>query len=288
MDVHFKQATIIGVGLIGGSLGGIMKSLGLADSVVGVGRSRDNLEAALKAGLIDRYTHDPKKGVAGSDIVVLCSPVAGFESVSKEIKPYLKDAAIVTDVGSVKGALVGRLEEIFYLKARYVPAHPIAGSERSGSEAADLKLFNGARCIVTPTRNTDLDALEEVVTLWEAAGARVERMDPDEHDRLFGMVSHLPHVAAYAMVSALIGMDDGEKAITYAGGGFKDFTRIAGSHPDMWRDVCLLNGPNILAALDSYQDALRRLREMIENSDGEGLAAEFERARVVRRKLCNN
>jgi len=285
VDTHFKQATIIGVGLIGGSLGGVMRSKGLADTVIGVGRSRENLDTAVMMGLIDRYTHDMKKGVAGSDLVVICSPVGSFESVAKEIKPYLKDQAIITDVGSVKGALVGRLEDIFYLKARFVAAHPIAGSERSGSAAADKDLFKGARCIVTPTRNTDLDALEDVVALWEAAGARVERMDPDDHDRIFALVSHLPHVAAYAMVSALMDMDGGEKAITYAGGGFKDFTRIAGSHPEMWRDVCLLNKSNILAALDSYQEALWKLRELIDKGDGEKLAAEFARAQGVRKKI---
>jgi prephenate dehydrogenase len=262
-----------------------MKSRGVADTVVGVGRDRDNLQTALKMGLIDRYTHDAKKGVAGSELVVLCCPVGLFEEVAREIKPYLEDQAIVTDAGSVKGRLVERLEEILYLKARYVPAHPIAGSEKSGAKAADLRLFESARCIVTPTKNTDNQALEAVVALWEKAGAVVQRMDPQEHDRVFGMVSHLPHVAAYAMVAALADMDGGEKAITYAAGGFKDFTRIAGSHPAMWRDICLLNGPNILAALDSYQESLWKLREMIEKSDGEGLAAEFERARTIRLKI---
>ena len=285
MDIHFKQATIIGVGLIGGSLGGILKSRHLADTVVGVGRDKGNLDTAVRTGLIDRYTQDAKKGVTGSDLVVLCCPVGSFESVAREIKPYLQDAAIVTDVGSVKGALVTRLEDIFYLKARYVPAHPIAGGEKSGSEAADLGLFKGARCIVTPTRATDLDALEDVVTLWEMAGAEVVRMDPDDHDRIFAMVSHLPHVAAYAMVAALSDMDGGEKAIAFAAGGFKDFTRIAGSHPEMWRDVCVLNGPNILAALDGYQESLWKLREMIEKGDGEALAAVFEKARAVRNKI---
>jgi len=285
MDIHFKQVTIIGTGLIGGSLAGVIRAKKLADAVVGVGRDRDNLQAALKMGLIDRYTHDAKKGVAGSDLVVLCCPVGIFEDVAREIKPYLDDQAIVTDAGSVKGALVERLEEIFYLKARYVPAHPIAGSEKSGAKSADLKLFEGARCIVTPTRNTDLQALEAVVALWEKAGAVVQRMDPQDHDKVFGMVSHLPHVAAYAMVAALADMDGGEKAITYAAGGFKDFTRIAGSHPAMWRDICLLNGPNILAALDSYQEALWKLRDMIDKGDGERLVAEFERARTIRLKI---
>ncbi|HLB25960.1 MAG TPA: prephenate dehydrogenase/arogenate dehydrogenase family protein [Nitrospirota bacterium] len=285
MEPRFKQATVIGVGLIGGSIAGVMKKKGLAGFVVGVGRGPENLDTAKKAGLIDRFTSDAKKGVAGSDLVILCCPVGMFEAVAREIKPYLADQAIVTDAGSVKGALVGRLEEIFYLKARYVPAHPIAGSERSGAAAADLKLFEGARCIITPTRNTDLQAIEAVTSLWEAAGMTVQRMDPFEHDRVFALVSHLPHVAAYAMVGALAGMDGGEKAIAYAAGGFKDFTRIAASHPGMWRDICILNGQNIVNALDRYQDALRRLRDLIEKGDGETLAAEFEKARDIRQKI---
>ncbi|MBI5696103.1 MAG: prephenate dehydrogenase/arogenate dehydrogenase family protein [Nitrospirae bacterium] len=285
MGPHFRQATIIGVGLIGASLAGFMKSKGMVDSVVGVGRSKDNLEVALKAGYIDRYTHDQRKGVAGSDLVVLCCPVGLFESVARDIKPYLDDRAIVTDVGSVKGSLVGKLDEIFYLKARFVGAHPIAGGEKSGAEAARLDLFQGARCIITPTRKTDLEALDAISDIWEATGARVERMDPDDHDKVFALVSHLPHVAAYAMVDALADMDGGQKAINYAAGGFKDFTRIAASHPDMWRDICLLNGPNILKALDSYQESLWKLRDLIDKGDGEALAAVFDRARTIRKKI---
>jgi prephenate dehydrogenase len=285
LSAHFNQATVIGVGLIGGSIAGVMKARGIAQTVVGVGRNKDNLEAAVRMGLIDRYSQDAKKGVIGSDLVLLCCPVGSFEQVAKEIKPYLKDQAVVTDAGSVKGSLVERLEEIFYLKARYVPAHPIAGSERSGAEAADLKLFQGARCILTPTRHTDLQALEAVTDLWEAAGAKVERMDPFDHDRVFGMVSHLPHVAAYAMVGALTKMDGGEDAISYAGGGFRDFTRIAGSHPGMWRDICLLNSGNIITSLDVYIKSLEALRGLIEAGDGEALQAEFEKAKTIRQKI---
>jgi prephenate dehydrogenase len=285
LSAHFNQATVIGVGLIGGSIAGVIKARGIAQTVVGVGRNKDNLESAVRLGLIDRYTQDAKKGVTGSDLVVLCCPVGSFEQVAKEIKPYLNDQAVVTDAGSVKGSLVERLEEIFYLKARYVPAHPIAGGERSGAEAADLKLFQGARCILTPTRHTDLQALEAVSDLWEAAGAKVERMDPFDHDRVFGMVSHLPHVAAYAMVGALTKMDGGEDAISYAAGGFKDFTRIAGSHPGMWRDICLLNAANITTALDVYIKSLEALRGLIESGDGEALQAEFEKAKTIRQKI---
>lgn len=285
MAAHFSQATVIGVGLIGGSLSGAMKSRGIASAVVGVGRSKDNLETAVKMGLIDRYSTDPKKGVIGSDIVVLCCPVGLFEAVTREIKPYLNDQAIVTDAGSVKGALVERLEEILYIKARYVPSHPIAGSERSGASAADPRLFEGARCIVTPTRNTDLPALELVTEMWEMVGATVHQMDPFDHDKIFAMVSHLPHVAAYAMVGALSRMDGGEKAIAYAAGGFKDFTRIAGSHPEMWRDICIMNAPNIIEALECYQESLRLLRELIEKGDGEAIKAEFEHAQAIRKKI---
>jgi prephenate dehydrogenase len=285
LSAHFNQATVIGVGLIGGSIAGVIKARGIAQSVVGVGRNKDNLDTAVRLGLIDRYTQDAKKGVTGSDLVILCCPVGSFEQVAREIKPYLNDQAVVTDAGSVKGQLVERLEEIFYLKARYVPAHPIAGSERSGAEAADLKLFQGARCILTPTRHTDLQALEAVSDLWEAAGAKVERMDPFDHDRVFGMVSHLPHVAAYAMVGALTKMDGGEDAISYAGGGFRDFTRIAGSHPGMWRDICLLNSGNIIAALDVYIKSLEDLRGLIEAGDGEALQGEFEKAKTIRQKI---
>ncbi len=164
-------------------------------------------------------------------------------------------------------------------------AHPIAGSERSGAGAADLKLFEGARLIVTPTPRTDAGALEAVVGLWEEAGATVVRMDPDEHDRVFALVSHLPHVAAYAMVSAVAGMDIGAKAIGFAAGGFRDFTRIAASPADMWRDICLLNGPKIIEALERYQDELGKLRDLIEKADGQGIEREFERARSIRMRL---
>jgi len=285
MEVHFQRAAIIGVGLIGGSLAGIIKANGIAGEVVGIGRSRDNLETAVSLGLIDRFVQDPKKGVAGADLVVLCCPVGMFEETAREIKPYLEDNAVVTDVGSVKGGVVRAIEDIFHLKARFVAAHPVAGSERSGAEAANLELFRGAKLIVTPTAKTDRSALESVVRLWEAAGADVVHMDPDEHDRVFALISHLPHVAAYAMVSAVAGMDDGAKAISYAAGGFKDFTRIAGSPADVWRDICLLNGPNIIDAIDSYQEALWKLRGFIEKKDGAALASEFDKARAIRRKL---
>jgi prephenate dehydrogenase len=285
MSRMFEKAAIIGTGLIGGSLGGIMRRDGLAGRVVGIGRSKDNLNKAIERGLVDEAQTDAKKGVAGADIVVLCCPVGMFEAVAREIKPYLKDQAIVTDVGSVKGELAYRLEEIFHLKARYVPAHPIAGSERSGAVASDLDLFKGAKCIVTPTSKTDRNALGLVTDLWESTGAIVERMTPEEHDMIFAAISHMPHVAAFAMVDAIDGMDGGEKALIYAASGFKDTTRIAGSHEDVWRDICLLNKDNILKTLDAYHEALWRLRDIIESGDADAMKREFGRIRQTRNRL---
>jgi len=285
MGVSFGKVCIIGVGLIGGSLAGVIKARGLAREVVGVGRGRENLETARTTGLLDSFTHDARKGVAGADLVVMCCPVGRFEEVAREIKPYLKDGAVVTDVGSVKGSLVRSLDDIFHLKARFVGAHPIAGSERAGSAAADPGLFEAAKLIVPPTSRTGPEALETVVALWEDSGANIVRMDPDEHDLVFALVSHLPHVAAYALVSAVAGMEGGSKAIGFAAGGFRDFTRIAASPADMWRDICLMNGPKILGALDRYQEELGRFRELIEKGDGDKLAAEFDRARSIRLRL---
>jgi len=285
MEKLFEKAAIVGTGLIGGSLGGIMRRDGLAGRVVGIGRTRDNLDEALARGLIDEAQTDPKKGVAGADLVVLCCPVGMFEKVAREIKPYLADQAVVTDVGSVKGSLVGLLEEIFHLKARYVPAHPIAGSERSGAAAADLDLFKGARCIITPTGKTDKKALGLVTDLWEYTGAVVELMTPEEHDMILAQVSHLPHVAAYALIKAVHEMDGGDRALGYAATGFGDSTRIAASNEDVWRDICLLNRDNILKTIDAYQEALLRFREMIKKQDADALKSEFGKARAIRNRL---
>jgi len=285
MSRLFEKAAIIGTGLIGGSLGGIMRRDGIAGRVVGIGRSKDNLDNALGRGLIDEAQTDAKKGVQGADLVVLCCPVGKFEEVARLIKPYLRDQAVVTDVGSVKGALAHRLEDIFHLKARYVPAHPIAGSERSGAEAADLELFRGAKCILTPTAKTDTRALGLVTDLWEATGAIVERMTPEEHDMILAAVSHMPHVAAFALVDAVESMPEGEKALGYAAGGFKDTTRIAASHEDVWRDICLLNRQNIIKTLDAYHEALWRLRDIIESGDAEALRREFGRIRQTRSRM---
>lgn len=280
----FKKAVIIGVGLIGGSLAGILKARGLADTVVGVGRSRQNLEEAVGLGLIDSYSLSVSEAAGGADLVVLTCPVGMFESIAEEIKPHLAAGAIVTDAGSVKGSMVYRLEEML-APISFVGAHPIAGSDRSGACAADIKIFEGARCILTPTKKTAATALSAIQAIWETAGSRVVHMEPFVHDSVFAKVSHLPHIAAFGLVSAVAGMEGGLDAMEYAAGGFRDTTRIAASHPDMWRDICLHNPESIVEALSAYIAKLEELKGMIENGDGDTLAEEFGKAQEIRKGM---
>ncbi|MDH4099390.1 MAG: prephenate dehydrogenase/arogenate dehydrogenase family protein [Nitrospirota bacterium] len=285
MEPHFTKVAIIGVGLIGGSLGLAIRKRGLAGTVVGVGRGEANLKTALERGAIDSYRLDLEEGVKDADLVVLCTPVATFPALAKSLAAIVKPGAIVTDAGSVKESVVSAMEAAIGSRARVVGAHPIAGSEDSGAAAARADLYEGAKCIITPTASTDGDALNQVETLWKAVGSVTVRMGPASHDRIFAAVSHLPHMVAFGLVNTVLDMEDGG-FVPYSGGGFRDYTRIAGSHPDMWRDICLLNREQIVASMDSFIEHMKRLREMVAASDGAALAGEFERAREVKKKLA--
>ncbi|MEK9142425.1 MAG: prephenate dehydrogenase/arogenate dehydrogenase family protein, partial [Nitrospirota bacterium] len=241
MAVHFKQVAIIGVGLIGGSLGMILRRKALADHVVGVGRRVENLKTAVALGAIDRYVADPQEGVRGADLVVLATPVDTYERHLQEWAHCLAPGAIVSDVGSVKGTLVERSETAMPTGVHFVGAHPIAGKEKTGVAAGSDQLFKGARCILTPTTRTDQTALDRVRQLWEEAGSIVLLMDPHLHDQILGAVSHLPHVAAFALMNALAELRDQQvpslDLAGHSGGGLRDTTRIAASSPEMWRDI---------------------------------------------------
>lgn len=285
MDIHFRRVTIIGVGLIGGSLAMVMKKRGLADEIIGAGRRRDNLQKAKRLGVIDGYSLDLQKAAKGADLVVLATPVGSFEKIAEEIRPALGDGTVVTDVGSVKGRLVGSLERIIPYRVRYVGAHPIAGREKSGIEAASADLFKGTRCILTPTKRTEPGALRMIRALWEKAGAKTISMDPYRHDMIFGAVSHLPHVIAYCLVNTVLNLEEEGQVIKYSAGGFKDFTRVAASHPEMWRDICLLNRDNLIDMVKRFQQTLDNIRVAIESGEGSTLYKEFKRARKVRARL---
>ncbi len=289
MAVHFKQVAIIGVGLIGGSLGMILRRRALADHVVGVGRRVENLKTAVALGAIDRYVADPQEGVRGADLVVLATPVDTYERHLQEWAHCLAPAAIVSDVGSVKGTLVERSEAAMPVGVHFVGAHPIAGKEKTGVAAGSDQLFKGARCILTPTTRTDPAALDRVRQLWEEAGSIVLTMDPHLHDQILGAVSHLPHVAAFALMNALAELRDQQvpslDLAGHSGGGLRDTTRIAASSPEMWRDIFLWNRDNVVSYIDRYVRALEDVKQLIKAGDAAGIEKLLERAKGEREKL---
>jgi prephenate dehydrogenase len=285
MKLHFNQAVIIGVGLIGGSLGMILRRKQLASTVVGVGRRIENLKTAVSVGAIDRYVVDPREAVKDADLVILATPVDTYERHLKEWASCLRPGAIVTDVGSVKGDLVVRSERQIPRGVHFVGAHPIAGKEKTGAAAGSEDLFSGRRCILTPTQQTDPQALERVQALWQEAGAVVLTMDPQLHDKILGAVSHLPHVAAFALMNALVDIRSELPALDLAGhsgGGLRDTTRIAASSPEMWRDIFLWNRENVVACICAYERSLGELRKLIQTGDAAGIEKMLERAKVER------
>ena len=243
----------------------ILKRQHLADEVVGIGRRVENLKMAVELGAIDRYVSDPKDGVQGADLIVLATPVDTYEPHLRDWAPCLGPGTIVSDVGSVKGALVERAEGLLPKIVHFVGAHPIAGKEKTGVAAGSDQLFQGARCVLTPTRSTDAQALAVVRGMWEAAGSVVLEMDPHLHDKILGAVSHLPHVVAFALMNALAAVrDHGIPELDIAGhsgGGLRDTTRIAASSSEMWRDIFLWNRDNVVSFIETYE------RQLVELSD---------------------
>jgi len=288
MAVHFSQVAIVGVGLIGGSLGMILRRKGLASKVIGVGRRVENLKMAVEMGAIDRYVADPKEGVTGADLVVLATPVDTYDRHLQEWAACLKPGAIVTDVGSVKGQLVAQSERSMPEGVHFVGAHPIAGKEKTGVAAGSDRLFAGARCIVTPTQHTNPQALEQVRGMWQETGSTVLMMDPFLHDQILGAVSHLPHAVAFALMNALIEIRSqvpGLDLAGHSGGGLRDTTRIAASSPEMWRDIFLWNRENIVTFLEAYERSLGQLKELIRAGDAAGIEKALEQAKQEREKF---
>jgi prephenate dehydrogenase len=282
MTVHFDRVTVVGVGLIGGSLAMVMKENGLASHIVGVGRGIENLKDAERLGIIDEYTTNVTAGVQGSSLVVLATPVCSIPKIVRDIANHVDRGTIITDVGSVKGALVKSLEGVLPSDIHFIAGHPIAGTENSGAKAAFSSLFQEMRCILTPTEKTHSEALEKMRYLWEQAGSEVIIMSPEEHDTILAAVSHLPHFVAYTLVNSLLAMNDYRNVLKYCAGGFKDFTRIASSSPEMWRDIFLLNKDKILETITQFQETLEKLKDLIEKEDGQGMLEELKKAKNVR------
>ena len=253
MAVLFRQLTIAGVGLIGGSLALIARKHGLVDRIVGLGRTQANLDIALERGLIDAATRDPVEAARGTDLLMLATPILTFPATLKAMTPYLPEDCVVTDVGSVKGWVVRELEPLLGPRMSLVGVHPVAGKEITGAIAADEELYRDRRVIVTPSARTTPEALAKVEALWRATGARVERMAPEVHDGLLARASHLPQIASSALAAALADeFVDGQWAASFGAGGLRDTTRIAASSAEMWRDICLTNRAAILEALRGF------------------------------------
>ncbi|HTP41730.1 MAG TPA: prephenate dehydrogenase/arogenate dehydrogenase family protein [Nitrospiria bacterium] len=277
---------LIGVGLMGGSLGMAVKRKRLVGEIVCYAPDPAALKRAVRRRAIDRTASSASEAVRGADLIVLATPVGLFEPLVKECAPSMKPGALLTDVGSVKGALIGRIEALLPPEVIYLSAHPLAGREQSGIEAASPGLFEGCRCLLTPGALTRPDALTRLTRFWERLGAAVTTLDPYEHDRYVAFVSHLPHLVAYALVECA--MDASREApalLGFSAGGFRDFTRIAASSPEMWRDICLENRAEILKALERYRATLERYRRFIESGDGASLEQAFRSARRVKTGL---
>jgi prephenate dehydrogenase len=285
--VNIDKLVVVGVGLIGGSFALALRKAHAVRRVVGVGRSAQNLERARERGIVDHAVTldgDWAMEARDADVVLLAAPVAQFAGLLRALAPQLGGRTIVTDAGSTKqdvaAAARAALGSAF---PRFVPAHPIAGSERSGADAADAALFHERRVIVTPLRETDPQAVALVTALWQAAGARVGELAPGRHDRLLAAVSHVPHLLAFAFVDEIAAREDATALFEHAGSGLRDFTRIAASSPEMWRDIALANRPALLAELDLYRGALDAVVRALEEGDGAALEAMFARAAQARR-----
>jgi prephenate dehydrogenase len=279
--VIVEKLAIVGVGLIGGSFALALKKAGAVGEVLGVGRNPAKLTVARELGLIDRAIDWEKAGQA--DCILLALPVGETAAVLKNLAPHLKAGAIMTDAGSTKANVVAAARAVLGERfTDFVPGHPIAGSEQSGPGAARADLYRGKRVVLTPQADTRAGALATVRALWEAAGAKVETLDAVQHDRVFAAVSHLPHLAAFALVDELAQRADSDTYFRFAASGFRDFTRIAGSNPEMWRDIALANREAVLAELDAYLAALQSLRQAVAGDDADALLKLFSRARNAR------
>ena len=276
-----NKITIIGVGLIGGSLAKAIKENNLAKVVFGYGRDLNRLETAQKANVIDQFSTNLKDAINDSDIVIIATPVGSFKEILSEIKPFLTSKIVISDVGSTKTNIASIVSQTLGDYSNYfIPAHPIAGKEKSGFEASESNLFNNRKVIITPLETSSPDSINLIQKMWEGTGADVDFMSPESHDELLGMTSHLPHMLAFSLVNYLISKNP--SASIYAAGGFKDFSRIASGDAVMWRDICIQNKDQIISHIKGYQKTLNSLVDAIENENSDELDLLFTSAKKTR------
>ena len=283
-EPEFGKVVIFGVGLIGGSFALALKAAEEVGEVVGFGRSLASLAKAVELGVIDRFGTNPEREVADADLVLLATPVGQMPEIMERIAPYLGPQTVVTDGGSTKSDVVAAVHQYFGDKAgQFVPAHPIAGAENSGAAAARAELYREKKVVLTPLPENSVLNVARVRSAWEWCGAHVHELTPAEHDRVFAAVSHLPHLLSFALVHDIAVRENHDLYFSFAASGFRDFTRIAASHPEMWRDICLANRVALLEELDRYRAQLDGLREALQQGDGAALEKTFDVARTARR-----
>ena len=282
---EFGKVVVFGVGLIGGSFALALKAAEQAEDIVGFGRSLSTLSQALDLGIIDRVGINIGQEVTDADLILIATPVGQMPEIMARIAPYLGDQAVVTDGGSTKSDVVSAAR--LHLGGRigqFVPAHPIAGAENSGAAAARADLYNGKKVVLTPLPENSVLNVARVRSAWEWCGAQVHELAAEDHDRVFAAVSHLPHLLSFALVHDLAVRENSELYFRYAASGFRDFTRIAASHPEMWRDICLANRVALLEELDRYRAQLDALHLALQQGDGTALEQIFDVARTARRE----
>lgn len=278
--MFFPKVTILGVGLIGASVALAMKKRRLCGHITGFGRREESLMRAKELGIVDSFDLDPSRATLGSDFVLFSLPVGLFPGIARMIKDSLKEGTVVSDAGSIKGNLVHEMEKALSDNTPFVGAHPIAGSEQSGIDAAHADLFEKRRCVITPTEKTERRALDTLTELWHSLGADVVIMTPQEHDRVFGAVSHLPHISAYELMNSIDELN--HSYLAYAGQGFLDTTRIAASSPEVWRDISIGNKENLIQFLDTFIARLEKVKMYLMSADAESLEREFSQAKTLR------
>lgn len=271
------------MGLIGGSVALALKKAGFDTHIVGVGRGEKSLKEALELRVIDSAETNIAAAIQDADLILIAAPVAQTTSILQSIKPHLNIQTVITDAGSTKADVMACAKAVLGEQFnQFVGGHPIAGAEKSGVSAAKFDLFFGKNIVLTLSAETNHDAITSVTQLWQACGAKVSQMSAENHDSIFAAVSHLPHLLAFALVDDIAARPNAAQLFSFAASGFRDFTRIAGSHPEMWRDISLANKTALLNELSAYQAVLNQLKKLLENEDGTGLQALFERASVAR------
>lgn len=281
---QFGVVSIVGVGLIGASLGLALKGAGVVREVIGVGRSSANLDQAKKMGAIDRVA-DLAEAVQSSQWIILCVPVAQMRAIFTQLEPHLGPNTLITDAGSTKSDVILAAKEVLGKKVcQFVPAHPIAGGAQHGAAAARADLFQGKQTIICQLQENSAADVALVEEFWKVLGSNIKRISAVQHDAIYAAVSHLPHILSYALMASVLNSEDAEQKLGHAGAGFRDFTRIAASSPEMWRDICIANKQAILKELDQYLSVTGRLREMIAKEDAAGLEKVFQKASQARQK----